>query len=103
MKTSFESNANFVSNRHGRIQLSKHAKKRLQQRGSKEAQIPLIQTFGEQEFDGHGAIKYKMTKEAMHRLYRACGVEKRFEALEGMYIVVAADTNLVITIAHLHH
>jgi hypothetical protein len=103
MNDSFESNVNFLSNRHQRLQLSKHAKKRGQQRGSKEIQIPLIQAFGEKQFDGRGAIRYTMTKNAMRNLYRACGFGKIFEALEGLYIVVSVDTDTVITIAHLQN
>lgn len=103
MNKNFASNAHYISKRHEKIQLSKHAKKRCQQRGGPMAQIPLIKLFGEAEHDGHGAIRYTMTRTAMAAMHRCCGYGKHFEALEGTYIVVSAASGDVITFAHLRH
>lgn len=94
------SNLGFVSNRLERIQLSKHAKKRCQQRGGDEFQISLIKMFGEEKHDGHGAIRYSMTRSAMQNLYRGCGYTKKLEQLEGRYIVVSTEDGTVITCGH---
>lgn len=96
----FNSNANYIPTRIERIRMSKHAKKRCQQRGGKEAQIPLIKAFGEEKHDGHGATRYTMTESAMQSLYRSCDYGKKLEKLKGMYIVVSPD-GTVITVAHL--
>lgn len=99
----FNSNVNYISTRDERIRMSRHAKKRCQQRGGNEGQIPLIKAFGEPEHDGLGAIRYIMTETAMQRLYRACGYGKKLEKLKGMYIVVSHEDGTVITVAHLQH
>lgn len=94
------SNLGFVSNRLERIQLSKHAKKRCQQRGGEELQIPLIKLFGEVEHDGHRAVRYVMTKSSMQNLYRAIGYTKKLEQIGGRYIVVSTEDGTVITYGH---
>lgn len=103
MEKCHASNENYVSTRFERIRLTKHAKRRCQQRGGQETQIPLIKIFGEAQHDGYGAIRYTMTKTAMDAMHRGCGYNKTLDALEGKYIVVSTDNGDVITFAHLHH
>lgn len=97
------SNANLLSRRYQRVQLTRHARKRGQQRAIAQDSVPLIKTFGEQRFDGHGGVHYVMTEAAIENLEKAVGRTKQTEKLAGAYIVVDAETQSeVLTIAHLH-
>jgi hypothetical protein len=96
-------NTHSTSNRDQRILKSKHAKRRCQQRGIKDSWIPLVKAFGQRDFDGHGALRYSMTADAMDRMFLSCGQSTKLQALQGVYIVVAVLDQTVITVAHLHH
>ncbi|WP_197338869.1 hypothetical protein [Ralstonia solanacearum] len=97
---SSSSNVDYSSNRIQNILRSKHAKKRCQQRAISDACIPVIEDFGDAEYDGRGAIRITMTKQAMRRLYQAYGRTQQFERLENIYIVISARDHTVITTGH---
>lgn len=80
--------------------LSRHATVRAQQRGIKTASIPLVLAYGQKEFDGHGAVRYLMTTEAVASLQKAVGRTPQVEALAGVYAVVSVEDERVITIGH---
>ena len=97
------SNCTFQSARHSRIlhsRASQHAAKRIQQRGINSDCISLILAFGVKEHDGMGAIRHLMTKSAVERLCAAVGKTSGTTSLEGMYAVVSAADNTVITVGH---
>lgn len=82
--------------------LSVHAKKRCSQRGISPESVRLVKAFGEPEFDGRGGVRYLMTAEAMARLALVVGRTQKLDALAGMYVVVSADDETVITTSFRH-
>ncbi|WP_018436858.1 DUF4258 domain-containing protein [Paraburkholderia atlantica] len=82
--------------------MSLHAKKRCSQRGISAESIRLVRAFGEQEFDGHGGMRYLMTSDAMAKLVRVVGRTQRLDALAGMYVVVSADDETIVTASFRH-
>jgi hypothetical protein len=96
-----QTSTTFVSNRHHRIQMTRHAEKRAQQRGFRGDAVQLIRTFGDRAHDGQGAVRYSMTDRAMKRVVRSIGRTQQIDALAGAYVVVAAeDETTVITVSH---
>ncbi|MCE3000605.1 MAG: hypothetical protein ACK59Y_07635 [Betaproteobacteria bacterium] len=97
------SNTHYESKSRKKIELSKHAGKRTQQRAIPQDCIPLILAYGERSFDGNGAVRYLLTKQSMAVIGRVMGRSARFDAMVGRYVVVdATDESKVITVAHLH-
>ena len=82
--------------------LSRHADKRAQQRGIDQVAVPLVLAYGKREFDGRGGVRYVMTDDAMTVLRRAVGRSQQVDALAGVYAVVSAEDQTVITIGHRH-
>ncbi|WP_175783122.1 hypothetical protein [Burkholderia anthina] len=82
--------------------MSVHAKKRCSQRGISAESARLVKAFGEPEFDGRGGVRYLMTAEAMARLSAVVGRTQKLDALAGMYVVVSADDETVITTSFRH-
>jgi len=85
-----------------RALLSKHANKRAQQRGIDHASLPLVLAFGRREFDGRGGVRYLMTADSIASLRRAVGNTRQVDALAGVYAVVSAEDETVITVGHRH-
>ena len=79
---------------------SKHASKRLQQRGISRECISLILAFGIAEHDGMGGVRYLMTASAIERLCTTLGKTKHISDLAGMYAVVSATDSTVLTVGH---
>lgn len=98
-----DNNLGFESARDRRAAMSRHADKRAQQRGIDKAALPLLLAYGQREFDGRGGIRYLMTADALDSLRRAVGRTKQVEALAGVYVVVSADDQTVITMGHRHN
>lgn len=94
------SNQGFESSRQRRAALSRHACKRAQQRGIDQAALPLLLAYGQREYDGNGAVRYLMTAESLSNLTRVVGRTKHVEALAGVYAVVSAEDNTIITVGH---
>jgi hypothetical protein len=90
----------FQSARSRRTSISQHANKRAQQRGIDKAALPLLLAYGRREFDGKGGIRYLMTSDSLATLRRAVGRTKQVEALAGLYAVVSATDQTVITMGH---
>lgn len=83
--------------------MSQHANKRAQQRGIDKAALPLLLAYGRREYDGKGGIRYLMTSDSLNTLSRAVGRTKQVEALAGLYAVVSAKDQTVITMGHRHN
>jgi hypothetical protein len=95
------SNANYDSTSRRKIELSRHANKRAQQRAIPQECVPLILAYGERTHDGQGGIRYLLTEKAMASLGRAIGHSQRLETLTGCYAVVSAeDEETIITVGH---
>lgn len=95
-----QSNTHQVRSSITRRELSRHAARRVRQRGFTDASVNLILAFGEKEFDGQGALRYLMTARAMAALSRAVGHTAQVEALQGAYAVLSVDGSTVITVGH---
>jgi hypothetical protein len=95
-----QSNSTYQPTARRKAELSLHAKKRSQQRGLGDDQIPVITAFGEVSHDGQGGMRYLMTAKAMTRLIRALGRTQAIDGLAGAYVVVSADGSTVITVGH---
>lgn len=93
-------NANFESIARGKREFSKHALKRGCQRGISPMSVLLVKAFGEREFDGQGGIRYLMTSSAVADLRRVVGSTQKVDALAGVYAVVSATDETVITVGH---
>jgi hypothetical protein len=93
-------NLGFESISHRKHVLSKHASKRASQRGISPMGVRLVKAFGEKEFDGRGGIRYLMTSSAISDLRRVVGSTQQVDALAGVYAVVSATDETVITVGH---
>ena len=94
-------NANYDSTTRRKIELSRHADKRAQQRAISKESVPLIIAYGERTHDNHGGIRYLMTQRSISNLRGVIGYSKQIERLEGCYAVLSAeDEKTVITIGH---
>lgn len=96
------SNSEFEPTRHRRASMSRHADKRAQQRGIDKSALPLLLAYGQREYDGKGGIRYLMTTSSLNNLSRVVGRTKQVEALAGVYAIVSAEDQTVITIGHRH-
>ena len=95
------SNAHYDSIARRKIEISRHAHKRGQQRAISQDCVPLILAYGERSNDGQGGVRYLLTDRAMASLGRAIGRSQRMDALAGCYAVVSAeDEQTVITVGH---
>lgn len=95
-----QSNATYQPAARRKVELTRHAQKRSQQRGLGADQAPVIAAFGDADHDGRGGIRYLMTDKAMTRLVRALGRNQCIDGLAGAYVVISADDGKVITIGH---
>lgn len=95
-------NLGFESNRYRNTSTSLHAEKRAQQRGINKSVLPLLLAYGRREYDGHGGVRYLMTAASVANLCRAVGRTEQVEALAGVYAVVSAEDQTVITMGHRH-
>ena len=95
-------NANYQPTSSAKRQFSKHALKRVRQRGLSAFSVRLVTAFGEMEFDGKGGIRYFMTANAIDNLRRVVGSTQQVDALSGVYAVVSATDDTLITVGHRH-
>lgn len=95
-----QSNFAYTSNRQRKYELTRHAKKRSEQRGVCEGVVPLLTAFGDASHDGFGGIRYVMTDQALERLKRVLGRNQTIDGLAGVYAVVSANDGQVITLGH---
>jgi hypothetical protein len=80
--------------------LSRHARTRAQQRAITAKCVPLVRAYGRREHDGRGAIRYVMTKDSIAAVEEVVGRSSRLERLAGVFVVISATDNTVITIGH---
>ena len=62
------SNAQYASLARRKIELSRHASRRARQRAISQDCVPLILAYGERSHDGHGGIRYLLTRRSMAAL-----------------------------------
>lgn len=94
-------NTNFKSTSHRKIETSRHASIRSQQRAIPIECIDLIVFFGERCHDGRGGIRCLMSEKAIARLERAVGHSQRLGNITGCYAIISADDeSKVITVGH---
>jgi len=75
---------------------SKHAIKRLQQRGFREDDVDLVVGFGQESFCGGGATKYFLSHQnAKETIAFLQLMIKRLQSLAGKGVVVAEDGTMV--------
>ena len=95
------SNAHYVPSRRQKIELSRHAAKRSQQRAIPSEAVPLLLAYEKRSHDGRGGVRCMMTHTSLAALARAVGHSQRLDALAGAYAVVSADDErAVITVGH---
>lgn len=96
-----QTNLSFESNKLKRAIMTRHAQKRIAQRGFTSGSVELIRTFGERSHDGQGGIRCLMTRAAVDRLGCILGRSQQLEALAGAYVVLSTDDDaIVITASH---
>jgi hypothetical protein len=96
-----QTNLGYESRKSQRAILSRHAQKRMAQRGFTDASVKLIQAFGETSYDSNGAIRYLMTRAAVEKVGCIFGRSQKLDALAGAYVVLSADdAPTVITVSH---
>lgn len=101
----YQTNAHLISSRSDRIlreKLTKHASKRLQQRAISEKHLSLILAFGVKQHDGDGGVRYLITQSAVEKICSVLGRTPQIDRLAGMYAVVSASDEAVITVGHRH-
>jgi hypothetical protein len=95
------SNAHYLPALRQKIEFSRHAAKRSQQRAIPADALPLLLAYGERSHDGRGGVRYMMTHSSLAAVARAVGRSQRLDALAGAYAVVSADDErAVITVGH---
>ncbi len=96
-----QTNLGYESKKSQRASFSRHAQKRMAQRGFTDASVKLIQTFGERSFDSNGAIRCLMTRAAVEKVGCFLGRSQKLDSLAGAYVVLSADdASTVITVSH---
>jgi len=93
-------NHHFEAKRRPQPALSRHAGKRAQQRGIDQSAVSLVLAYGKREFDSRGGVQYLMTRDSIDILRRVVGTTQQVEALAGVYAVVSAEDDTVITLGH---
>jgi len=95
------SNVHYMPSRRQKIELSRHAAKRSQQRAIPSVALPLLLAYGERSHDGRGGVRYLMTRSSLAAVARAVSRSQRRDTLAGAYAVVSADDErAVITVGH---
>ena len=80
---------------------TKHAQLRMQQRAIPPFVEQLLDEFGEQQYDGHGAVIYYFNKRSRRQMERAMGHApvRLLERYLGCYKVEGSRDGSLITIA----
>lgn len=84
------------------LPLTRHATRRVQQRGIPPWFLQLLLVYGHSRHDGHGAVIKSVDRAARGRMQAALG-RAAFVAAEAyfdVYAVVAVDGDAVVTVAH---
>lgn len=82
------------------MKLTKHAKKRQQQRGIGDLTLQYLYRFGAIQYDGHGGIKFFFDKKSKQDIRHTdiCLSNKELHS----YLVMSSDSEQVITVGHLY-
>ena len=85
------------------IVLTKHAQKRMKQRGISKEMIELIYEYGREEHDRQGGVRVMITKKMITMLAKRMPRLKRsFEKVKGTYLVLSSGDGVVVTTGHLY-
>lgn len=81
--------------------MTRHATKRMQQRGIRERVLPLLFEYGEEEYDHHGTMMLYFNKRSRQRLSKAMPQDelKRLSSALNAYAVLDKD-GAVVTVGH---
>ena len=101
MNPAIDPTANEASTMRGTIApvVSRHARKRMQQRGIGQSAIDALLDFGREHHDHRGAIVVMLDRAATRRIARGGARNADVDALRGLYAVVTAD-GCVCTVGH---
>lgn len=84
--------------------LTKHANSRMRQRGISQSIIDIVEAFGSKHHDNRGGIRVMIPKKKVQVL------EKKYPSLKsllekaiGVYLVLSAKDQTVITVGHYYH
>jgi len=96
-----DSNAHYTPARRQKIEFSRHAARRSQQRAIPSEALPFLLAYGERGHDGRGGVRCMMTHTSLAAVARAVDHSQRLDSLAGAYAVVSADDErAVITVGH---
>jgi hypothetical protein len=85
------------------IILTKHAEKRMNQRGISKEMIELIYEHGREQYDHRGGVRIMLTKKMIGLLVkRLPKLKKMFERVKSTYLVISSNDGAVITAGHLY-
>lgn len=84
------------------MNMSYHATIRSQQRGIPPLIDQWLDLYGEEEYDGHGAIRRFFTGTSIRNLEKDCGrqIISKLSEYFGCYKVVSSSSNVTITLGH---
>lgn len=83
---------------------STHSLARAQQRGIPPMVANLLETYGEEAYDGHGALTIYFNKRSLRQMERDMGREpvRLLSRWHHCYMVISASDGCIITIGHRH-
>jgi hypothetical protein len=85
------------------IILTKHAEKRMNQRGISKEMMELIYEHGREQYDHRGGVRIMLTKKMIGLLVkRLPKLKKMFERVKSTYLVISSNDGAVITAGHLY-
>ena len=79
--------------------VSRHARRRMQQRGIAQNAVDTLLEYGREHHDHHGAIVVMLDRTARRRIVLGGAHNVEVDALRGLYAVVASD-GCVCTVGH---
>ena len=82
--------------------MSNHCAVRIQQRGIRPIGLHMLELYGKETFDHHGARILYFDKQSRQRLEKSEGkqVIRKLDKLLDIYAVIDIKTNVVITAGH---
>ena len=86
------------------VHLTRHAAKRLQQRGIPETILPLLYDYGHEEYDHHGSRTVFFSRRGRERVARVLGATEYKQLQRALDAYVVIDQNdCVVTVGHRTH
>ena len=83
---------------------TKHADTRMRQRGINQTIIDIIEVFGSKHHDNQGGIRVMIPKKKVQALEKKYpDLKSLLEKAIGVYLVLSARDQTVITVGHYYH